>query len=311
MTDIPKKEDKGISTAYHYTDPTGWAPGNLDFFTVPQAIYTDADHQVWKTLYKRQLDILPGRAIGQFMDNLHELNINQDRIPDFNDINKILMDRTGWQVVAVPGLIPDEPFFELLANRRFPSGNFIRTMEQLDYIQEPDVFHDVFGHVPLLADPVFAKYMEEYGKGGLKAAKLGTIDKLARLYWYTVEFGLIREKDGIRIYGAGILSSPTETVFALENDSPHRLGFDLKRIMQTYYQIDDFQDNYFVIDSFEQLFNDTLADFTGIYSELNNAPEYEAGTLLPTDKAYHKGTCEYAVEADKRRDARRAQTSRE
>ena len=309
MSDAPKKEDRGISTAYHYTDPTGWTPGNLDFFTVPQATYTEQDHAVWKALYKRQLDILPNRAIGQFMDSLNTLNINQDRIPDFNDINKILMERTGWQVVAVPGLIPDEPFFELLANRRFPSGNFIRTMEQLDYIQEPDVFHDVFGHVPLLADPTFAKYMEEYGKGGLKAAKLGTIDKLARLYWYTVEFGLIREKDGIRIYGAGILSSPTESVFALESDSPHRIGFDLKRVLQTHFQIDDFQDNYFVIDSFEQLFNDTLADFTGIYAELNGAPEYEAGTLLPTDKAYHKGSGEYGIEADKRRAARRAQAA--
>lgn len=307
MTDAPKKEDRGISTAYHYTDPTGWMPGNLDFFTVPQAQYNDADHEVWKALYKRQLDVLPGRAIGQFMDSLNTLNINQDRIPDFNDINKILMERTGWQVVAVPGLIPDEPFFELLANRRFPSGNFIRTMDQLDYIQEPDVFHDVFGHVPLLADPTFAKYMEEYGKGGLKAAKLGTIDKLARLYWYTVEFGLIREKDGIRIYGAGILSSPTESVFALESDSPHRIGFDLKRVLQTHFQIDDFQDNYFVINSFEQLFNDTLADFSGIYSELKGAPEYEAGTLLDSDTVYHKGSGTYAVDADKRREERRAQ----
>ena len=305
MSDTPSKEDRGLASAQHYTDATGWLPGNLDHFTVPQAAYSADDHAVWKALYKRQLDVLPGRAIAQFMDNLSTLGIAQDRIPDFNDINEILQKRTGWQVVAVPGLIPDEPFFELLANRRFPVGNFIRTAEQMDYIQEPDVFHDVFGHVPLLADQTFGNYIEEYGKGGLKAAKLGQINKLARLYWYTVEFGLIREKDGIRIYGAGILSSPTESVFALESDSPHRIGFDLKRTLQTEFQIDDFQDNYFVIDSFDQLFKDTLADFTPLYKELENAPTYDSGTLLPTDTVLHKGTGVYAAEANARRAARR------
>lgn len=305
MTDHNDKADRGLASAQHYTDATGWTPGNLDHFTVKQADYSADDHAVWKTLYKRQLEVLPGRAIEQFMDNLSTLGIDQDRIPDFDDINAILKKRTGWQVVAVPGLIPDEPFFELLANKRFPVGNFIRTADQLDYIQEPDVFHDVFGHVPLLADETFGNYIVEYGKGGLKAAKLGTINKLARLYWYTVEFGLIREKDDIRIYGAGILSSPTESVFALESDSPHRIGFDLKRILQTEFQIDDFQDNYFVIDSFDQLFKDTLADFTPIYKELEKAPTYDSGTLLPTDTVLHIGTGTYAVEANKRRAARR------
>ncbi len=305
MTGTAPKDDRGIETAYHYTDPTGWTPGNLDFFTVPQAQFTADDHAVWQTLYKRQLDILPGRAITQFMDSLSTLNISQDRIPDFDELNDILMKRTGWQVVAVPGLIPEEPFFELLANRRFPSGNFIRSKEQLDYIQEPDIFHDVFGHVPLLADPVFAKYMEEYGKGGLKAARLGAIDKLARLYWYTVEFGLIRENNELRIYGAGILSSPTESVFALESDSPHRIGFDPHRVLQTRYQIDDFQDNYFVIDSFDQLFEATREDFTPVYAALQGKPEHEAGTLLDTDTVHHAGTGTYADEADLRRAQRR------
>ncbi|MBI3441651.1 MAG: phenylalanine 4-monooxygenase, partial [Proteobacteria bacterium] len=254
--------DKGIGTAYHYTPGDGWTLGNLDFFTVPQKQFTPDEHEVWRLLYKRQLDVLPKRAIGLFMDSLSTLGINQGRIPNFDEVNEILIKRTGWQVVAVPGLIPDEPFFELLANRRFPAGNFIRTMEQLNYIQEPDVFHDLFGHIPLLADPVFGDYMEAYGKGGLKAARLGMTAKLARLYWYTVEFGLIQEPQGLRIYGAGILSSPTESTFSLEDSSPHRIKFNLKRVLQTQFQIDDFQDNYFVIDSFKQLFDETYADFT-------------------------------------------------
>ncbi len=298
-------EDKGLGTAYHYTSGEGWTPGNLDFFTVPQREFTQDEHDIWRALYKRQLGILPGRAINLFMDSLSTLGINQDKIPTFSEVNEILMKRTGWQVVPVPGLIPDEPFYELLANRRFPSGNFIRTKEQFDYIQEPDVFHDLFGHVPILADPTFGDYMEAFGHGGLKALKLGTLPKLARLYWYTVEFGLIQEADHLHIYGAGILSSPTESVFALEDPSPHRIRFDTNRILQTQYQIDDFQDNYFVIDSFKQLFDETYADFTPLYKQLEGKPEYEAGTILPTDKVIHKGTGTYAIEADKRREERK------
>lgn len=298
--------DKGISTAYHYTPGDGWTPGNLDFFTVPQRVYNQEEHDVWRTLYQRQLGVLPGRAIGLFMDSLSTLGINKERIPSFDEVNEILMKRTGWQVVAVPGLIPDEPFFELLANRRFPAGNFIRGKDQLDYIQEPDVFHDLFGHVPILADPTFGKYMEAFGKGGLKAAKLGTVDKLARLYWYTVEFGLIQEAQGLRIYGAGILSSPKESVFSLDDPSPHRIKFNLKRILQTRFQIDDFQDNYFIIDSFKQLFDETYEDFTPIYEALKGKPEYDPGDLVEGDVVVHKGTGVYAVEADKRRAARAA-----
>lgn len=307
MTD-KQKENRGTDTAYHSADATGWTAGNLDFFVVPQNVYREDEHDVWRALYKRQVEVLKGRAIQEFLDSLQTLGINQDRIPDFDDVNAILMKRTGWQVVPVQGLIPDEPFFELLANRRFPVGNFIRQADQMDYIQEPDVFHDVFGHVPLLADPVFANYIEEYGKGGLKAAKLGMIDKLSRLYWYTVEFGLIRQPEGLRIYGAGILSSPTESVFSLESDSPHRIEFDLKRVLQTHFQIDDFQDNYFVIDSFQQLFDETLDDFAPIYKELDGAPEYASGTLLAADSAITKGTGEYAEQANKRRAERRTQT---
>jgi phenylalanine-4-hydroxylase len=294
-------DDKGLGTAYHFSAGEGWTQGKLDFFVVPQRNFTEEEHLIWRTLYKRQSEVLKGRAISLFTDSLSTLGIAQDRIPDFAEVNEILMKRTGWQVVPVPGLIPDEPFFELLANRRFPAGNFIRTKEQLDYIQEPDVFHDLFGHVPILADPVFANHMEAYGHGGLKAAKLGMTDKLARLYWYTVEFGLIQEPQGLRIYGAGILSSPTESIFSLESDSPHRIAFNLRRILQTRFRIDDFQDNYFVIDSAKQLFAETQEDFAPIYAALTAAPEYEPGTIISSDSVLQKGTGVYAIEAASRR----------
>lgn len=297
--------DKGLGTAYHFTPADGWTRGNLDFFTVPQRDFTAEEHETWRTLFKRQSEVLKGRAISLFTDSLSTLGIREDRVPSFTEVNDILMKRTGWQVVPVPGLIPEEPFFELLANRRFPAGNFIRSREQLDYIQEPDVFHDVFGHVPLLADPVFAKYMEAFGHGGLRAAKLGVVEKIARLYWYTVEFGLIREPTGLKIYGAGILSSPTETIFSLDSDSPHRIRFDLRRVLQTPFQIDDFQDNYFVVDSFQQLFDDTYADFGPIYEDLKTAPEHTPGLIWSGDMVITHGTGVYATAARARRLARK------
>ena len=299
--------DKFATAPENFTPIDGWKPGDLEFFTIKQKDFTPVEHGTWSTLYKRQKEILKGRAVDMFMDSLSTLGISEKGVPQLSEINSILQKRTGWQVVAVPGLIPEEPFFELLANRRFPVGNFIRTPENLDYIQEPDIFHDVFGHVPILADPVFADYVEAFGKGGIKAMKAGMTAKLARLYWYTVEFGLIQQKDGLRIYGAGILSSPTESVFALESKSPHRINFNLRRILQTKYQIDDFQDNYFVIDSYKQLFDETYADFTPIYKELDGKEEHRSGITLPTDKLVHKGTGEYAVEAEKRRDEKRKQ----
>ncbi len=298
-------DNKGIDTANHYTSAEGWELGNLDFFTVAPNKFTDEEHAVWRLLYRRQCEILKGRAIGLFMDSLSTLGINPDRIPEFSEVNDILMKRTGWQVVPVPGLIPEEPFFELLANRRFPIGNFIRTMHQLDYIQEPDVFHDLFGHVPILADPTFANYMEEFGRGGLKAYKMGLAGKLARLYWYTVEFGLIQEKDGLKIYGAGILSSPTESVFSIESPSPHRVKFNVDRMLQTQFRIDDFQDIYFVIDSFDQLFRDTREDFTEKYKYLSARPEYKPGVIVEGDDVITRGTGVYAVEAQKRRAERK------
>lgn len=297
--------DKGLGGAEHYTEASGWKLGDLDYFTVPEHSYTPQEHDIWRALYKRQLGVLPGRAVDWFMDSLSTLGINKDAIPKIDDINEILMKRTRWQVVPVPGLIPDEPFFEMLANRRFPIGNFIRKPEQFNYIQEPDIFHDLFGHVPILADPVFADYMESYGEGGLKAAKLGAIDKITRLYWYTVEFGLIEEPKGLRIYGAGILSSPTESIFSLENVSPNRLKFDLKRLLRTHYQIDDFQDTYFVIDSFKQLFDETRPDFTPIYKEIESLPVIMPEDILESDRVITRGTNIYAAEADRKREERK------
>jgi len=266
-------------------------------WTIPQnwSAYTEVEHQTWNTLYERQMKILPGRACEAFMRGLDALDLNAGGIPDFEIINPKLQALTGWTVVCVPGLVPDEVFFAPLANRRFVSGQFIRKPDQLDYLQEPDIFHDVFGHVPMLTDPDFAAYMEAYGKGGQRAASLGMLPNLARLYWYTVEFGLMQEAGELRIYGAGIVSSATESVFSLEDPSPNRLGFDLERVMKTLYRIDDFQQVYFVIDSIEQLKRETLQDFGPIYDRLQGAEALPIEAVLPTDKAFTHGTQAYAA----------------
>ncbi|WP_447763525.1 phenylalanine 4-monooxygenase [Sphingopyxis panaciterrae] len=271
--------------------------GTNEDWTIPQnwSAYTADEHAMWDKLFARQAAMLPGRVAPEFLEGMDVLRMTKPGIPDFDELSERLMKATGWQVVAVPGLVPDDVFFDHLANRRFVSGNFIRTPEQLDYLQEPDIFHDVFGHVPLLANPVFADYMQAYGEGGQRAQGLGLIDKLARLYWYTVEFGLIRSGDDLKIYGAGIVSSYTESVFALDDASPNRLGFDLKRLMRTKYRIDDFQQNYFVIDSFEDLLKQTLeTDFGPLYDEVRDAPDIEIETILPSDKIYTCGTQAYA-----------------
>ncbi|MEN5230829.1 phenylalanine 4-monooxygenase [Brevundimonas naejangsanensis] len=265
-------------------------------WTIPQnwSDYTEVEHQTWNTLYERQMKILPGRASEAFLRGLDALDLNAGGIPDFEVINPKLQALTGWTVVCVPGLVPDEVFFDHLANRRFVSGQFIRKPDQLDYLQEPDIFHDVFGHVPMLTDPDFAAYMEAYGKGGQRAASLGMLPNLARLYWYTVEFGLMQEADGLRIYGAGIVSSATESVFSLEDPSPNRLGFDLERVMKTLYRIDDFQQVYFVIDSIEALKTVTLQDFGPIYERLKGAEALPIEAVLPTDRVFTHGTQAYA-----------------
>ncbi len=279
-------------------NPTGH--GNADDcmkYVIDQGYkkYTDENHAVWKTLYNRQKEIVKNRACDEFIAGMNALGVDDSGIPNFNEASKILKSKTGWEVVAVEGLIPDLPFFKLLSERKFPAGNFIRRMDQLDYIEEPDVFHDFFGHVPLLANPVFADYMEAYGRGGLRALEYGTVTNLARLYWYTVEFGLIQTNKGMRIYGAGILSSPGETVFALEDPSPNRVGFDLMRIMQTEYRVDDYQQTYFAINSFDQLFKETYADFAPLYGELKAMGQnFPADALVPGDEIITRGSQAYA-----------------
>ena len=265
-------------------------------YTIDQnwSAYTDEEHDIWGVLYRRQCEILPGLAVPEFMEGLEKLHMDEHHIPDFAKLNEKLMGLTGWQVVAVPDLVPDDVFFEHLANRRFPAGRFIRRREQLDYLQEPDIFHDVFGHVPLLANPIFADYMEAYGKGGLRALGRDVLHKLARLYWYTVEFGLIETKDGLRIYGAGILSSKSESLFSLKDRSPHRVRFELMRLLRTNYRIDDFQQIYFVIDSFQQLFDQTLQDFAPVYDALADLTDLEPADLTRDDDVINVGTQEYA-----------------
>ena len=215
-------------------------------------------------------------------------------MPDFERVSRRLGALTGWSVVAVPGLIPDAVFFDHLAHRRFPAGNFIRKPHELDYLQEPDVFHDVFGHVPMLTDPVFADYMEAYGRGGARALSLGRLHNLARLYWYTVEFGLMQSREGLRIYGAGIVSSRAESAFSLEDGSPNRIAFDLERVMRTPYRIDDFQQVYFVIPSLDELLEVTQRDFGELYQRLQGAPDIPIAAVEPGDRVVTRGDQAYA-----------------
>ncbi|MGH7089046.1 MAG: phenylalanine 4-monooxygenase [Stellaceae bacterium] len=256
----------------------------MDAFRRDRVGYSAEEHAIWRTLFHRQEEVLKGRACAAFLDGLARLGVCADRIPDFRRLDEVLGRETGWSVVAVPGLVPDDVFFGHLARRRFPSTRFIRRRDQLDYLEEPDVFHDIFGHVPMLVNPVFADYMQAYGEGGLKALRLGHLPHLARLYWYTVEFGLVRTPEGPRIYGSGIVSSKGESIYCLESARPNRIAFDLLRVMRTRYRIDDFQESYFVIDNFEQLFAATRPDFRPYYEALAALPDLLPGTLLPEDR---------------------------
>jgi len=260
----------------------------------PWSAYSATDHAVWSTLFERQQALLAGRADDEFLRQQQVMGMEAGRIPKFDDLNRKLRAATGWEIVGVEGLLPELVFFEHLAARRFPVTWWIRRPEQLDYLSEPDLFHDLFGHVPLLMHPVFADYIAAYGRGGVKAHGLGAeaMMNLARLYWYTVEFGLIRGDAGLRIYGAGILSSKGESIYSLEHPAPNRIGFDLERIMRTRYRIDTYQKTYFVIDSYEQLMQATDPDFTPIYARLADAPSIPAGAVLDGDRVYARGTGE-------------------
>src|SRR5947209_8054067 len=265
--------------------PGQWNPGHTSHalrgdyshvrpdFTLDQPLerYSEAEHDRWRRLYARQMALMPRYAVKEFLDSIEELDV-AGGIPDFTRINRTLGRLSGFQIVAVPGLIPDDKFFDHLANRRFPVTWWIRDESELNYLEEPDVFHDFFGHVPLLAHPVFADYMVEYGKAGPRAIAMKAMPLLARLYWYTIEFGLIRSGNGLRVYGAGILSSKGETVYAIDSEVPNRIAFDLERVLDTDYRIDAFQETYFVIDSFEQLFAETHKPFGPLYDRLRDAP---------------------------------------
>ncbi len=253
------------------------------------ARYSAADHEVYRRLCARQLQQLPGLACDEFIAAVQHLGA-PERIPSFDAISERLLPATGWQLVAVPGLIPEEAFFALLAQRKFPVTDWIRRPEEFDYVVEPDVFHDLFGHVPLLFDPTFADYMQAYGAGGLKASRLDACELLARLYWYTVEFGLIATPQGLRAYGAGILSSAGELRYSVGSPAPRRVAFDLQRLMRSRYRIDSFQASYFVIDSFQQLFDATAPDFTPVYRQVRERiareGEVEAGEVLSGERVF-------------------------
>ena len=282
--------------------PGKWNPGHTthalrgDYsqvrpdFTLDQPLgrYTEAEHDRWRRLYARQIHLMPRYAVREFVDSIEQLDVAEG-IPDFSRINRTLGRLSGFQIVAVPGLIPDDKFFDHLANRRFPVTWWIRDERELDYLEEPDVFHDFFGHVPLLAHPVFADYMVEYGKAGPRAMAMKAMPLLSRLYWYSIEFGLIHTVDGLRVYGAGILSSSGETVYAVDSDVPNRVAFDLERVLSTEYRIDSYQETYFVIDSFEQLFAETHKPFGPLYERLRNTPPVAPNAILPGDRVIHRG----------------------
>jgi phenylalanine-4-hydroxylase len=265
-----------------------------NWLELKQADYSFEDHTVWDDLFARQMEVLPGRACSAFLHGLERLNLGRGGVPEFGKLSEELSQLTGWSVVPVPMLIPDHVFFWHLANRRFPAGNFIRTRETFDYIEEPDVFHDVFGHVPMLTDPVYADYMQEYGRAGWKAMRYNRLKALGALYWYTVEFGLIEEAGGVRAYGAGILSGPTEAKFAVEAESPNRIMLNVDRVMRTDYVISDLQPTYFVIESFADLYRQTVErDFDRLYRSLSAGFTYANSAMIDVDNVLHRGTQEY------------------
>jgi len=251
--------------------------------------YSDVEHDRWRRLYQHQMTLMPRYAVKEFVSSIEHLGV-AGGIPDFRRINEVLARLTGFRIIAVRGLIPDEKFFEHLANRRFPITWWIREESELDYLEEPDVFHDFFGHVPLLAHPVFADYMVEYGKAGPGAARMNAIPLLSRLYWYTIEFGLIDTPEGLRAFGAGILSSKGETIYSIDSDIPNRIRFDLERVLGTEFRIDAYQETYFVIDSFEQMFAETHKPFAPLYARLQGRTPYPANAILSSDSVIHRGS---------------------
>lgn len=260
-------------------------------FSITQAphAHTEDEQALWRKLFQRQSDVAKRYAASAFLNGMHNLDMSSDRIPDFEITSKRLRQLTGWEIVAVPGLIPDDAFFLHLAHKRFPVTVWIRAAHEIDYLVEPDVFHDFFGHVPLLTQPIFADYLQEYGRKGEEAIALGATKLLARLFWYMVEFGLIREGGAIKAYGAGMLSSATETAFSVDSPKPHRVMFDLARVMGTDFRIDDFQSTYFVLNRFDDLFAAMNQPFAPLYATLKGVPPIPPAELRAGDNVVNRG----------------------
>ena len=217
--------------------------------------YVAEDHEVWSILYARMMEILPNYSTKAYLEGIQSVGFEAHRIPNFDECNVKLGGITGWNIYAVPGLIPNKGFFEHLSKKEFPATTWLRKKSQLEYLEEPDMFHDVFGHIPLLANPHFANFLVKLAEISLKHIdNEWAIELLSRLYWYTVEFGLIREDGKLKVYGAGILSSSGETQYSIDSDIPKRYDYDIKTIFDTPYIKDKFQEHYFVIESYEQLF---------------------------------------------------------
>ncbi len=258
------------------------------------AAYTKQDHNTWGILFNRQLETLKGKICDEYLEGIKTLKLSADEVPDFDKMNKHLRAATGWEVVPVPGLIASRPFFSMLANRQFPAGTFIRTPEQLDYLEEPDIFHDVFGHVPLLSNSPYSEYMQAYGKGGLRAMDSKGVKYLARLNWYTIEFGLVKNAGDYKVYGAGIMSSFGEAKYVMNDLSANILQFDLERVIRTGYYIDDFQATYFTIDSFEALFKECVErPFLPLYKRARENTMLSPFELVDSDRVLRRGSGEY------------------
>lgn len=229
--------------------------------------YSKAEHKMWRLLCKRQTAVLEDRAFPFFLESMRALRADDEHLPKFEDVNSILKNCTGWEIVAVNGLIPELDFFQFLASKKFPTTTFIRKPEEIDYLEAPDIFHDLYGHIPMLMQPTFANYMELFGKKGIEALRHGFTTQIARLYWFTVEFGLIHIPEGLRIYGAGIISSKNESIYCLESTIPKRLEVDLERIMRTDFYYHDLQKMYFVINHLDQLYRLIDVDLMPYYEK--------------------------------------------
>lgn len=229
-------------------------PDYRDIHDVPVPQYTDEEHGTWALLVENQSRVLPNRACNEFLDGLRHIPFPKERIPSLVSISDVIEKFTGWKLMRVDGLVPDKEFFHLLAEKIFPSTDFIRDRSELGYTPSPDMFHDLLGHVPLLVNPRFTAFFEKFGKAGVRAFELGHpgTKMLPRIYWYTVEFGLIRNPEGLRIYGSGIVSSPNEVMYSL-SDQPKKIPFDIDAVAAKPYDIWHMQEELFVIDSFDQL----------------------------------------------------------